>query len=173
MAHNLMGIALTSSGKPEEGNAQFQAALESNPEFIPALKNLALNELALNHLDEARGHFEQVLKREPEDPVAHLSLGEIHYAKHEFGPAVDEYRKSAGLVERDPRTVLRFAEVASVKPGHKGCGRIGTPGPGGRRQSPFRGRSDAGPTGEILFRRPPIRAGQERLPLTRMKWDST
>ncbi len=109
MAHNLMGIALTSSGKPEEGNAHFQAALKSNPDFIPALKNLALNELALNHLDEARGHFEQVLKREPEDPVAHLSLGEIHYAKREFSPAVDEYLKSSGLLEKNPRTALRFA----------------------------------------------------------------
>jgi tetratricopeptide (TPR) repeat protein len=109
MAHNLMGIALTSSGKPEEGNAHFQAALRSNPEFFPALKNLALNELAMNRLEEARSHFEQVLKRAPQDPVAHLSLGEIHYAKREFGPAVDEYLKSAGLFERDPRTVLRFA----------------------------------------------------------------
>jgi len=109
MAHNLMGIALTSLGKPEEGNAHFQSALRSNPEFIPALKNLALNELALNRLEEARSHFEQVLKRAPQDPVAHLSLGEIHYAKREFGPAVDEYLRSAGLVERDPRKVLRFA----------------------------------------------------------------
>jgi tetratricopeptide (TPR) repeat protein len=108
MAQNLMGIALTSSGKPEEGNAHFQAALRSNPEFFPALKNLALNELAMNRLEEARSHFEQVLKRAAQDPVAHLSLGEIHYAKREFGPAVDEYLKSAGLFERDPRMVLRF-----------------------------------------------------------------
>jgi len=109
MAHNLMGIALTSSGKPEEGNAHFQAALSSNPEFLPALKNLALNELALRRLEDARGHFEQVLKRAPQDRVAHLSLGEIHYAAREFGPAVEEYLRSAGLFQKDPHMVLRFA----------------------------------------------------------------
>ena len=109
VAHNLMGIALTSSGKPEEGNVHFQAALKSDPEFFPALKNLALNELAMHRLEAARSHFEQVLEHAPQDPVAHLSLGEIHYARREFGPAVDEYLKSAGLFERDPRMLLRFA----------------------------------------------------------------
>jgi tetratricopeptide (TPR) repeat protein len=108
-AHDLMGIALTSSGRPEEGNAHFQASLKLDPGFFPALKNLALNELAMNRLDDARGHFEEVLKVSPQDPVAHLSLGEIDYAKHEFGPAVDEYLKSGGLFGKDPRVVLRFA----------------------------------------------------------------
>ena len=130
MAHNLMGIALTSSGKPEEGNAHFQAALRSNPEFFPALKNLALNELAMNRLEEARSHFEQVLKRAPQDPVAHLSLGEIHYAKREFGPAVDEYLKSAGLFEEGPAHGLTVRpKLLPVKPGRKGCGSIGASEP--------------------------------------------
>jgi tetratricopeptide (TPR) repeat protein len=108
-AHNLMGIALTSSGRPGEGNAHFHAALKSDPGFFPALKNLGLNELAMNRPEEARDHLERYLKYEPQDPIAHLSLGEIHYAKQEFGPAVDEYLKSGGLFARDPRMALRFA----------------------------------------------------------------
>lgn len=108
-AQNLMGIALTSSGRPDEGNSHFRAALKSNPKFYPALKNLALNELAMKRLEEARVHFEQVLKYAPGDTLAHLSLGEIHYARREFGPAVEEYLRSEGLFLRDPRVVLNFA----------------------------------------------------------------
>jgi len=138
MAHNLMGIALTSSGKPEEGNAHFQAALKSNPGFYPALKNLALNELAMNRLEEARSHFEQFLKYAPQDPVAHLSLAEIHYAKREFGPAVDEYVKSGGLFERDARTALRFARSCfESNQGERAAEVLGHLSPGADGQTHF------------------------------------
>ncbi|MBZ5513455.1 MAG: tetratricopeptide repeat protein [Acidobacteriia bacterium] len=109
LAQNLMGLALTGLGKPEEANIHFQAAVKSNPKFYPAWKNLALNELAMRRWEEARGHFQQVLTYAPDDAVAHLSLGEIHYMQREFGPAVDEYLKSEGLFLRDPRLVLNFA----------------------------------------------------------------
>ncbi|HEU0174517.1 MAG TPA: tetratricopeptide repeat protein, partial [Blastocatellia bacterium] len=46
-ARNLMGIALSAAGRREEANEHFKKVLALEPKFVPALKNLALNELAL------------------------------------------------------------------------------------------------------------------------------
>jgi tetratricopeptide (TPR) repeat protein len=110
VAQNLMGIALSRSGKLEEANAHFNQAIGSNPGFYPALKNLALNEMAQGNLPDARSHFEQVLEHAPRDSVAHFSLAEIHYANKEFAAAADHYLKSDGLYRRNPLSVMRFAK---------------------------------------------------------------
>ena len=43
-ARDLLGIALSSLGRKEEGNVQFRKALEIEPNFAAVLKNLALND---------------------------------------------------------------------------------------------------------------------------------
>jgi tetratricopeptide (TPR) repeat protein len=108
-AHNLLGIALTTSGKIEEANTHFQRAITLNPEFYPALKNLAINEMRLNRIAEAKAHLAQALQLEPNDPVVHLALGEIHFQGKQFREAVDHYDRSLELPFRDPRTVLNYA----------------------------------------------------------------
>ena len=109
-AHNLMGIALTASGRLEEANPHFRQALEINPQFYPALRNLAVNELALKHVAEARVDFEEVLQFVPEDHVAHLSLGEIYFGQKLYVTAVEHYLKSGELLTRDPNVTLNFAQ---------------------------------------------------------------
>src|SRR5882724_10316933 len=42
-ALNLLGIALTASGHPEQGSTKFKQALAIDPHFYPARKNLAIN----------------------------------------------------------------------------------------------------------------------------------
>src|ERR1017187_287381 len=79
-AHNLLGIALTGSGDIDSADREFRKALEINPRFYPALKNLATNELALKRTMDAKVHFEQVLKLAPEDEVAHIMLAEIFFS---------------------------------------------------------------------------------------------
>ncbi|HEU0005922.1 MAG TPA: tetratricopeptide repeat protein, partial [Terriglobia bacterium] len=108
-AHNLMGIALTASGKVEEANAHFQKAISLNPRFYPALKNLALNEMKLKRLDEAKAHFVQVLQFDPKDPAVHLALGEIHFSSKQFKKAALHYDQSGDLAFRDAGLVLNFA----------------------------------------------------------------
>jgi tetratricopeptide (TPR) repeat protein len=108
-AHNLLGIALTTAGKIEEANAHFKKAIELNPRFYPALKNLAINEMRLNRTEEAKAHLIRALEVGPDDPVAHLALGEIHWQGREFAEAVKHYDKSGDLPFRDPRMVLNYA----------------------------------------------------------------
>jgi tetratricopeptide (TPR) repeat protein len=108
-AHNLLGIALTTAEKIDEANTHFLKAIELNPRFYPALKNLAINEMKLNRTEEARAHFIRALEVGPDDPVAHLALGEIHWRGKQFAEAVKHYDKSGDLIFRDPRMVLNYA----------------------------------------------------------------
>ena len=108
-AHNLLGIALTASGKLEQANAHFMKAIALDPKFYPALKNLAINELRLNRVQDAKDHFQEALKLSPDDPLAHLSLGEIHFANRQFKAAVGHYLRSKDLLLKNPPALLNFA----------------------------------------------------------------
>src|SRR5262245_11909300 len=108
-AHNLMGIALTTAEKIDEANKHFLKAIELNPRFYPALKNLAINEMKLNRTEEARAHFTRALEAGPDDPVAHLALGEIHFHEKQFAEAVKHYDQSRDLPFRDFRMALNYA----------------------------------------------------------------
>src|SRR5947209_8164876 len=46
-ARNLLGIALLNAGRKTEASAAFRKALQTDSKFQPALKNLAVNEMAL------------------------------------------------------------------------------------------------------------------------------
>src|ERR1035438_4658076 len=52
-ARNLLGIALLNSGRKAEAGVQFQKALEIDPGFRPALKNLAVTEMELDQIGRA------------------------------------------------------------------------------------------------------------------------
>lgn len=108
-AHNLLGIALTTAGSIEEANTHFRKAIELKPEFYPALKNLAINEMKLNRTEEAKAHFVEALKFGPDDPVTHLALGEIYFQAKQYAEAVKHYDQSRELPFRDPRMTLNYA----------------------------------------------------------------
>ena len=44
-------------------------ALEVDPGFQPALKNLSINEFRLGHMDQAQAGLETLLKSSPDDEV--------------------------------------------------------------------------------------------------------
>jgi len=112
-ARTLMGMALSAAGRLDEAGRQFSRALRINPRFAPALKNLAVNEMALNQVPKARLLFEQLLEMTPGDPVAHLALADIDFAANDYGSAVSHFRKSGDLYLHDPRNILQFAQACA------------------------------------------------------------
>jgi tetratricopeptide (TPR) repeat protein len=76
-ALTLMGMALTAQNHREEGNRYFLQALQVNPAYAPAVRNLALNEVAAGRLDAAKGHFERLVELAPSDPGARLGLAQV------------------------------------------------------------------------------------------------
>jgi len=111
-ALNLLGIALTGAGQIEQANREFKKALRLNPRFIPALKNLAINELTLKRTAEAKTHSEQVLKHAPEDEVAHISLAEIYFAEKQCESALKHYEKSRVRVVNNPDLIFHYSHCA-------------------------------------------------------------
>jgi Flp pilus assembly protein TadD len=87
-ARNLMGIALSAAGRRAEANEQFKQVLALDAKFVPALKNLAVNELALCRAQDARLHFEAALKLAPQDATCHWGLAELAFAARDFRSAV-------------------------------------------------------------------------------------
>jgi tetratricopeptide (TPR) repeat protein len=110
-AQTLMGMALAADNRREEANQHFRQALAANPRFAPALRNLAINEMALGDAVNARKHFEHLLEMTPADPLAHLALGELEFAAKNFQGAASHFEQSQDLYARDPRDTLKFAEA--------------------------------------------------------------
>jgi tetratricopeptide (TPR) repeat protein len=110
-ALTLMGMALTTAGKRQEANGKFKQALNVDPRFAPALRNLAMNEMALGLFPDAKLHFEQLLKLTPTEPVAHLALGELAFRNGAYSQAVEHFEQSQELHLRDPRNLLNYADA--------------------------------------------------------------
>ncbi len=107
--HNLLGIALTGKGELPAANQEYQKALQVQPNFVPALKNLAINELALNEATYALRHFEAALKLAPNDPVLHAYLGKIAYSRRDYRGAAEHLAKTGALVQ-DPSVASELIE---------------------------------------------------------------
>jgi Flp pilus assembly protein TadD len=92
-ALNLLGIALTSKGDLDEANRQYRKAIELNPSFYHALKNLAINELAQKNVAGAKRDLTAALKFAPADPAINAYLGRIAYAQQDYPATVAHLSK--------------------------------------------------------------------------------
>ncbi len=106
---NLLGVALSSSGRRAEANVQFRKVLAANPSFHSALKNMAVNEMLMGQTREAEGHFKELLQFAPDDPVAHLALADVAYGAKDYSSAVEHFEKSRAMHDGDAKARVRFA----------------------------------------------------------------
>lgn len=112
---NLVGLAYTGKGDRAEADKYFEAAIKLDEHFVPALKNLGINEVALGKLKSGWEHLEAAAQSTPKDPVINLYLGEISYQRADFKQAAAYLRKAPEFVARDSnlRASLAVAELRS------------------------------------------------------------
>ena len=108
-ARNLLGIALTGRGDLLSANKEYRRALQTQPHFVPALKNLAINELVQSQVEDALRDFRSALKLAPQDPVLHAYLGKIAYAQRNYQVAAEHLGRSGELV-RDPSVATELID---------------------------------------------------------------
>jgi tetratricopeptide (TPR) repeat protein len=108
-ALNLLGIALSSAGRPDEANVHFREALRIDPTFSPALKNLAINEFNQGQIAEAERDFATVLMSVPGDEIVHAHLGEIAFERKQCGAALAHYERAGTRATQNPRWALHYA----------------------------------------------------------------
>jgi tetratricopeptide (TPR) repeat protein len=99
-ALNLAGLACTGKGDLKRANEYFHRALAVDPAFVPALKNLGINEFSLHDLASAEKYLQVALKSEPGDPVLNLYLGQIAYTRQDFKSAANCLKKAEAFVSR-------------------------------------------------------------------------
>ena len=106
-----LGIALASSGKPDEALDAYKKALELDPASRVARLGAAELFLRLNKGAEAAFHAEQALQLEPDDAVAHNLLGAGLASQGKLAEAVEHFRAALTLApdHKDARRNLEQA----------------------------------------------------------------
>ncbi len=85
--------------------------LAANPRFAPALRALAVNEMSMGRVPQAKTHFEALLQFSPQEAIAHLALGEIYYAEKNHRQSILHYEQSGGLHQRDTANLIKYADA--------------------------------------------------------------
>jgi hypothetical protein len=75
-ARNMLGLALSQTGRTREAAAEFIAALKTRPDFLRARFNLAAVELKMGALDDAIGNLEILAKAEPDNETIRQRLAD-------------------------------------------------------------------------------------------------
>lgn len=99
-ARNLLGIALTGKGDLVAANREYEKILKLSPNFVPALSNLAINELAQKDVANAERHLRVALKAAPDNPTINAYLGEIDYRKGRHKDAVAHLSRAGSLLSQ-------------------------------------------------------------------------
>lgn len=108
-ALNLAGLAFTGKGDIQQANEYFRKCLVVNPSFVPALKNLAINEFNQRQYAPAEKHLLVAQKNLPDDPVINLYLGEISYRQQNYPRATEAFGRAQNLVLQNPNTSAHLA----------------------------------------------------------------
>ncbi|HTS17706.1 MAG TPA: tetratricopeptide repeat protein [Verrucomicrobiae bacterium] len=103
-ARGNLGAALVRSGRIRQGIAQYERALQLNPDYAEAHDNLGLALMKLDRVPEAIRHFEQALSIRPDSAEAHDNLGVALVRSGRLQEGIEEYTRALQL---DPN----FAEA--------------------------------------------------------------
>src|SRR6266568_7324343 len=102
VAHNGLGHFLLSHGRVDEAIEQLQLALNIDPNFPPAQKNLSAALTEKGRTDEAIAHLQTLLKKYPKDAQVHYNLGNALLKKGDSPSAIAAYEKALSIQARYP-----------------------------------------------------------------------
>jgi tetratricopeptide (TPR) repeat protein len=97
MAHYLLSLAYLAGGQSQQGQKSLVKCLTLNPDFSEAELTLADFYYKNGDYDLAMEHSGRIREREPENYRAHLIIGNIHLARHEYLEAIADYRTAQAL----------------------------------------------------------------------------
>ena len=94
-----------------EGGKHYVKALEIDPEHLPALLNLAENEIYFDRYSEAVELLQVAVKLAPAEPLVWNNLGYSYYAGGRLSQAQACYEKALGLDPGDARLRTAYADT--------------------------------------------------------------
>jgi tetratricopeptide (TPR) repeat protein len=93
LTHFILGDALVTHGREEEGLAQMREALRLNPNYAKAHSYLGQTMIAHGRTDEGIAELREALKIDPTDESAHYNLGKILLARGQTDGGITELRE--------------------------------------------------------------------------------
>jgi tetratricopeptide (TPR) repeat protein len=108
-ALNLTALAYIGKGDPESANRYLERALAVDPKFVPALKNLAIDEFNAKQTAAAEKHLLSALNEAPDDPVINLYLGQLSCGQANYRRAADSLSKAGPFLASNPNLAACLA----------------------------------------------------------------
>ena len=96
-AHNNLGAALATKGRPDEAIACYKKAIELDPKYAAAHSNLGDQLRGKGQLDEAIASYRKAIELDPKLASAHNGLGVALAAKGQPEEAIACYKKAIEL----------------------------------------------------------------------------
>lgn len=112
------GIVLVLMGRPEESIRALKKALDIDPSFWVARRELGIVYWQANQKDQAAKELGAIVKLFPDDPAANLLLGQYEFERANYPQASTYFGKAGVQVAADARLSLMAAE-AQLKSGMK------------------------------------------------------
>ena len=94
LEHYKTGMNLFAQQKFAEAVAEYEKALEHDPDWTEALHGLAMAQMHLGKLDEAIATGERIVKLDPNDPFAYTSLSMFYQRKGDIDEAEKQQAKA-------------------------------------------------------------------------------
>lgn len=112
LAHNMLGVSWMAAKEPRKARDAFEAALQRQPSFFPAVRNLVQLDLAAGDATAARKRLEMLVSREPKNVGALVELAALGPRINATSQDVERWLNAAFAA--DPQSF----EVASLLMDH-------------------------------------------------------
>jgi DNA-binding winged helix-turn-helix (wHTH) protein/tetratricopeptide (TPR) repeat protein len=99
VAHSNLGSLYGASGQYEKSIVETQQAIRLDPDSGTNYSNLILAQAALDHLDEAREAFDQLMARKIDDPIARVNWFGVAFVRGDVREMEEQMAWSAGKPE--------------------------------------------------------------------------
>jgi superkiller protein 3 len=95
--HFQLGNQYTQEGRFEEAIAEYQAAIEANPDNVSAMTNLGVAYYNAGRLDEAVTQYQAALELAPNDADIHSNLAAAYVQQGKLDLALEQYQRAVDL----------------------------------------------------------------------------
>jgi len=108
---NLLGIALSDSGRQQEALGVLQHAVAADPKNAVGYQSLGMVALRMEQPQQARDYLQKALALNDKLPLAWNTLGVARYQLEGPGPAIDAWQRSVAL---DPQQFDAWFNIGLV-----------------------------------------------------------
>ena len=110
-----LGTVLFNRGLVEEAKPQYLQALEIDPNFVPALINLGIANLATGDNAGAIAYAERALKLDPNLVNCHICIASALRAQGHFDEALRHLQQANEIQPNDPAVLDEMARMRSMQ----------------------------------------------------------